>query len=200
MIDCYLTLAWIAKAPQERSRAYVLYGIGQAQLVYLQRKEELEATGVDVGKDLALQHMEKWIATERYHELVEINTGNWAEQDLRKMAAEVGKSDLYRLCFIPFSACVHNNWWHVARANLVRSNSPAHKYVRVPAIWDFSISPTYALTAAKYFSMSLGRLRSGGASDGKPSRSYSVMKSAVRAFMKGKSAKRARTKRPSGKS
>jgi Family of unknown function (DUF5677) len=185
MIDCYLTVAWIAKAPRERARAYVLYGIGQAQLVYLQRKEELETAGSDVQGDSVLRHMERWISSERWPEMIEINTGNWAEQDLRKMAAEVGKTDLYRLAFLPFSACVHNNWWHVARANLVRSDDAAHRYVRVPAIGDFSISPTYPLTAAKYFSMTLGRVQSGGRWDGKRCRSFSLMSRAISQFAKG---------------
>ena len=50
MVDAYITLAWIFDDPLERSRKFLLYGLGQAKLSNEHRKAQLQADGIDPTK------------------------------------------------------------------------------------------------------------------------------------------------------
>jgi len=73
MIDNYINFAWIIKDPLDRSRKYVLYGIGQEKLVIEHRKNEIEREGSDPNDDMFIKYSEAWINSQRFSFFTEVN-------------------------------------------------------------------------------------------------------------------------------
>jgi len=146
MADVHITLAWIMLKPEERSRQFVLHGLGQEKLLL----EHLRARGID---DEVTRSMEGWIDSQRYTFLTEVNVGSWADVSIRDMAEEAGLLDFYRLRYSPLSAEAHSMWNHIARFNLRVCKNPLHRYHRIPEIKTFS--PNYRVfdSAAEMLAM-----------------------------------------------
>ncbi len=146
MADIHITLAWITLKPEERSRQFVLHGLGQEKLLL----EHLKARGVE---DEHTRSMEAWIDSQRYTWLTEVNVGNWADVSIREMADEAKLLDFYRLRYSPLSAEAHAMWNHIARFNLRTCGNPLHRYHRIPEIKSFS--PNYRVldSAAEMLAM-----------------------------------------------
>ncbi len=132
MVDNYITLAWIFADSLDRSRKFILYGLGQAKLGLEHRKSELQAEGHDADNDPIIRVTEAWINSQRYHFLTEVNVGSWSGMDARKMAEEAACLDIYNFAYMPFSAATHSMWHHVARLNLVECPNPLHGYHKMP--------------------------------------------------------------------
>lgn len=150
MTDAYITLAWILKDPVERSRKFVLYGLGQQKLILEHRKVALTADGKDPAQDLVVKATEDWLNTQRFDFLMEVNVGSWSEVPVREMAEEADCLDLYRYAYTPFSAATHSMWHHISRLNLQVCENPLHRYHKVPVDPDLSPEPDYLYRAAKY--------------------------------------------------
>ncbi|HEY4178849.1 MAG TPA: DUF5677 domain-containing protein [Kofleriaceae bacterium] len=146
MADVHITLAWIALKPEERTRQFVLHGLGQEKLLI----EHLKARGVD---DDYTRSSEAWLNAQRYTWLTEVNVGNWADLSIRDMAQETNLLDFYRLRYSPLSAEAHSMWNHIARFNLRTCTNPLHRYHRVPEVRSFS--PNYRVfdSAAEMLAM-----------------------------------------------
>jgi len=146
MADIHITLAWITLKPEERSRQFLLHGLGQEKLLL----EQLKARGVD---DETTRSMEAWIDSQRYTWLTEVNVGNWADISIRDMADEAKLLDFYRLRYSPLSAEAHSMWNHIAKFNLRMCRNPLHRYHRIPEIKSFS--PDYRVfdSAAEMLAM-----------------------------------------------
>jgi hypothetical protein len=146
MADVHITLAWILLKPEERTRLFVLHGLGQEKLLL----EHLKARGID---DATTRSMEAWIDSQRYTWLTEVNVGSWADMSIRDMAEEASLIDFYRLRYSPLSAEAHSMWNHIARFNLRVCENPLHRYHRVPEIRSFS--PNYRIfdSAAEMLAM-----------------------------------------------
>ena len=150
MVDAYITLAWIFNDPLERSRKFLLYGLGQAKLSNEHRKAQLQADGIDPQNDPVVKATEGWINSQRYLFLTEVNLGNWAGIDTRKMAEEAGCIDLYNYVYTPFSAATHNMWHHIGRYNLKGCLNPLHGLHYVPVDYQLPSHTSYLRLAAKY--------------------------------------------------
>jgi len=150
MVDGYITLAWIFLEPLVRSRRFLLYGLGQAKLSIEHRKLQLQNDGIDYQNDPVVMATEKWINGQRYTFLTEVNLGNWAGMDTRKMAEEAGCIDLYNYVYTPFSAATHNMWHHIGRYNLKGCLNPLHGLHYIPIDYQLPISSFYLRLAAKY--------------------------------------------------
>ena len=154
MADVHITLAWILLKPEERSRQYILHGLGQEKLLL----EHLKSKGVD---DDSTRAMEAWIDSQQFTWLTEVNVGSWSDLPVREMADEAGLLDFYRLRYQPLSTASHSMWNQVARANLRVCTNPLHRYHRVPDVkafppdyhcWDAAASmlaDTFALLDSK---------------------------------------------------
>ena len=136
MADLHITLAWILLKPEDRTRQFVLHGLGQEKLLL----EHLKSRGID---DKMTRSMEAWIDSQRYTWLTEVNVGNWAELSIREMAEEAKLLDFYRLRYSPLSVEAHSMWNHIARFNLRTCENPLHRYHRIPEIRSFS--PNYGV-------------------------------------------------------
>lgn len=150
MTDAYITLAWILKDPLERSRKFVLYGLGQQKLMLEHRKATLTAEGKDPAQDPVVKAGEAWLNAQRFDFLTEVNVGTWSEVPVRDMAEEADCLDLYRYAYTPFSAATHSMWHHVSRLNLEVCENPLHRYHKVPVDPEISPDADYLYRAAKY--------------------------------------------------
>lgn len=136
MVEVYITLAWIFESPVDRSKMFVKHGLGQMKLCVAHRKAQLANANEDERADLEqeIARKEEWINSQRWEFLTEVNLGNWAKTDLRKMAEEVGELDLYNASYTPLSAGVHSMWNHVGVFNLRQCQNPLHRFHKVPCV------------------------------------------------------------------
>jgi hypothetical protein len=150
MADVYISLAWILEDPLERSRKFVLYGLGQAKLQLEHRRAQIGDREPTAQERVELEASEAWISSQRFAFLTEVNVGSWSGIQPRKMAEDGGCIDFYNYVYNPFSACVHSMWHHVARYNLRQCANPLHQYHRVPEDPGLPIDLPYLVLAAKY--------------------------------------------------
>lgn len=150
MTDTYITAAWIFIDPLDRSRKFILYGLGQEKLEIEHIKAQLRAQGGDVDNHPLIKFREEWLNSQRFTFLTEVNVGSWSGIDTRKMAEEVGCMDFYRLAYAPFSAATHNMWHHISRYNLVICPNPLHRYHKIPVDLLIPVDIDYLYRAAKY--------------------------------------------------
>lgn len=150
MADVYISLAWILGDPTDRSKKYIMYGLGQTKLQIEHRKAQIESDGEDPSKDPLIEAMERWSSSQRYPFLTEVNIGSWSGLDTRQMAEEAGCLDFYRYVYTPFSASVHSTWHHIGRLNLEPCTSPLHRAHNLPIDPDPDVDPHYLILAAKY--------------------------------------------------
>ena len=150
MADVFISLAWVLKDPLDRSRKFVLYGLGQAVLQLEHRKSQIVDREPTAEEKMLIEASEAWINSQRFSFLTEVNVGSWSGIPTRQMAEEAGCLDFYNYVYNPFSACAHSMWHHVAKYNLRQCANPLHQYHQVPEDPDFPIDPHYFFLAAKY--------------------------------------------------
>lgn len=148
MVDVYVTFAWILKEPLDRSRKYVLYGLGQEKLYLENLKIDLAEKGSE--DYLVVDVIESWINSQRFTFLTDVNVGSWSGLSTRAMAQEADCMDIYRYAYSPFSSSAHSTWNHVAKYNLQPCDNVLHRYHMVPIDPDEPLDPDYLYRAAKY--------------------------------------------------
>lgn len=152
MVDTHITLSWILKDPSDRSKKFVLYGLGQEKLqiellkVSPERNEEV---------DKFISFKENWLNSHRSDFLTEVNVGSMSGLTTRKMAQQAGCEDLYKYAYTPFSGAAHSQWQHISLYNLKRCGNPLHKYHNVPCHVIDGVNPDYFYRSAKYLDLSL---------------------------------------------
>lgn len=158
MIDCYITLAWIMKDPEIRSRTYIDYGLGQEKL-HIEHltsiSERLEDPDQRASCLDEIRQRTAWVNSQQYLFLTPVNVGNWAGIDTRKMAIDIGCEEVYNLEFRPKSAIAHNSWNAIARDNLRPASSALHLTVRLPVVDGCSPDPSIPIHAACYLQSSM---------------------------------------------
>src|ERR1043166_8468855 len=132
MTDLVISLAWILEKPDERSKQYIEYGLGQIKLDVERRRSELHPENPNEDELKIIEASEAWLEGQRWPFLTEVNLGSWSEVSTRKMAEETGLLDFYNYTYQLFSASAHSMWQHVGRLNLRHCQSPLHRYHRVP--------------------------------------------------------------------
>ena len=150
MADVFISLTWVLKDPLERSRKFVLYGLGQAVLQFEHRKAQIADREPTGEEKMLIEASEAWINSQRFSFLTEVNVGSWSGIPTRQMAEEAGCVGFYNYVYNPFSACAHSMWHHVARYNLRQCANPLHQYHQVPEDPDFPIDPYNFYLSAKY--------------------------------------------------
>ncbi len=150
MTDLHITLAWILNSPEERAKKYILFGLGQEKLLIEHYKISLEEQDEpDVKKMVDMK--EAWLDSQRREFMVEVNVGNWAQLDTRRMAQQADCEGLYKFAYVPFSAVAHNAWNHISRYNMIPCTNPLHKNHKIPAILEIPVDMDYLFRATKYF-------------------------------------------------
>jgi len=148
MTDVHITLAWILSEPAERSKKYILYGLGQEKLQIEHLKADADQDDEQIQKMIEIK--EAWLNDQRRDFMTEVNVGNWAGLNTRQMAIEAGCEGLYKFAYTPFSGVAHNMWQHISIYNLKPCINPMHKYHKVPTIRKVPIEPDYVYRSAKY--------------------------------------------------
>lgn len=148
MTDAHITLAWILSGDfQERSRKYILYGLGQEKKLIEHLKNE-----ANPDMDDLIELKEKWLESQRYPFLTEVNLGSWSGSNTRQMAQEADCETLYKFAYEPFSSVAHNMWQHICLYNLKECQNPLHKFHRVPTIAKVPLDEDFVFRSAKYIS------------------------------------------------
>ncbi|HHT9116191.1 MAG TPA: DUF5677 domain-containing protein [Candidatus Wunengus californicus] len=154
MADVYISLVWILKDPVDRSRNFVLYGLGQAKLQLEHRKAQIGDREPTPEEKLMIEASQAWINSQRFTFLTEVNVGSWSGISTCKMAEEADCIDFYNYVYNPFSACTHSMWHHIARYNLRQCANPIHQYHQVPEDPELPIDPYNLYLAAEYLQKS----------------------------------------------
>ncbi len=158
MADVHITLVWILKDPQIRSKRYVDDGLGTVKLEIAHRKAELEANQCDADESAQkaelVRYLQMWIDSQRLDQFIEVNLGNWSGITTRKMAEEADCLDFYNYVYQPFSSAVHSNWWHISDKNTSYCLNPAHRNHRIPTIAPIRADFQWLYLASKYLEKS----------------------------------------------
>jgi hypothetical protein len=150
MADVYISLAWVLKDPLERSRKFVLYGLGQAKLQLEHRKAQIGDRDPTPEEKMLIEASEAWINSQRFTFLTEVNVGSWSGIPTRQMAEEADCIDFYNYVYNPSSACTHSMWHHIAQYNLRQCANPLHQYHQVPEDPEFPMDSYSLYLSAKY--------------------------------------------------
>jgi hypothetical protein len=150
MADNYINLAWIFGDPVDRSRKFILYGLGQEKLQVAHLKAHLDTDKQEAKDNPQVKYREKWIDVQKYTFLTEVNIGSWSGIDTRKMAEQADCIDFYNTSFQSFTSATHNMWNHVGKWNLVICPNPLHRYHGMPAVRPLASEIYFVLEAALY--------------------------------------------------
>lgn len=154
MADVHVSLAWICKAPLERSRRFIHYGLGQVKLMIEHRKRRLAERGDASDSDPVIPVYESWVESQRWLFLTDVDLGSWSGITTRQMALEADCLDFYNHVYVPFSGAAHSTWHHVSIYNLRMCTNPLHRYHRIADVPDGVSDPYFAFLAAKYLNRS----------------------------------------------
>ena len=154
MVENCITIAWILKVPDERSKQFVTYGLGQENLLLEQAKADIRDAGANPEEDSEIEKWEQWINSQRYTFLTEVNVGNWGP-NLREMAKEAGLMELHRNDYAQWSGATHSMWHHVVRYNVQLCKNPLHGHHRVPIIAQIAPEPELLQRAAEYVDIAI---------------------------------------------
>lgn len=146
LADSAITFCYLARigTPQEFER-FRRYGEGQEKLLMLHLQDSYPDQGSLEGRTAEAIGDELGSFAP---ELIQIELGNWAKQDVRKLASKVGLDRLYRLVYTPGSSDVHGSWLSLKHSNLRYCGEPLHRFHRLPS---YSEPPVYlnAMIAAQ---------------------------------------------------
>ncbi len=142
--DVYITLSWIIKDPDNRSKTFIEDGLGSMKLENAHRKvalEEMEEGEQREELQALHDYWDGWLKSQRIPQLLGVNLGSWSGLTVRKMAEEAECVDFYNHVYQPFSAAVHSNWTHVSEKNTVECQNPTHRQHRTAAVIDLDPDP-----------------------------------------------------------
>ncbi|HWK45908.1 MAG TPA: DUF5677 domain-containing protein [Stellaceae bacterium] len=131
MVEVYLTLAFLRNRDEKALwEKYRRHGVGQAKLAFL-KMLDLEAE--EVPEYIKIEELEMLANEDVWQEYTEIELGNWAGLDLRKMSDAAGAKDIYDKYYGWPSSYVHGQWSAVRDTVFDLCLNPLHRYHRVPA-------------------------------------------------------------------
>lgn len=133
IIENIINLSWILKDDsQQRAQMYIKHGRGQEKLQIERLKERLcgLTESSESYRSLAqqIEQREALLSTDQYSFLIDVNVGSWSDKNLRSLAIESGKEDLYKTFFDAFSNATHGTWNMIIKHSMKHSNNPLHRY------------------------------------------------------------------------
>ncbi|WP_231031169.1 DUF5677 domain-containing protein [Sphingomonas sp. IC-56] len=131
LVEIYITLSFLIKKDDDVFwKRYRNYGSGQAKLAYLKL---IDLDSDEVPSYVRLNELEELANEDRWQEFVEIDLGNWAKLDLRRMSEEAGVKDVYDRYYSWPSGFVHGQWSAVRDTVFDLCVNPLHRYHRIPS-------------------------------------------------------------------
>lgn len=108
--------------------AYRNFGIGQAKLAFLKMEQAVGDAPAFIDQETLFQ-----IANEdTWQEFVNVDFGHWANKNLRELATEADKKDIYDRYYDWTSAFAHGHWCSIRDSNFVTCHNPLHRLHRIP--------------------------------------------------------------------
>jgi len=136
MIDNYINLAWIFIDPLERSRKFILYGLGEEKLQIEHLKNRITEQGENPEENEVINNRGEWLDSQRFSFLTEVTIGSWSGLGTRKMAEEADCLELYNNEYQSYSSATHNMWNFVGKFNLIVCPNPLHGFHRMPLVYS----------------------------------------------------------------
>lgn len=131
LTECFITLAYLIHRDDPKLwRAYREHGNGQAKLAYL-KLYELEDD--ELPNHVTRDELERLANEDMWQEFTNIDLGQWAGTDLRKMSIEAGVKEVYDKYYGWPSAFVHGQWTAVRDTVFDLCVNPLHRFHRIPA-------------------------------------------------------------------
>lgn len=126
-----ITFSYLAeKADPSLWFEYRNFGNGQTKLAFL--KTEL-ATGV--APEFVSQETLFDLANEdTWQEYVDVNTGHWANKNLRTLAVDGSTKDIYDKYYDWTSTYSHGHWGAIRDSNFVTCFNALHRFHRIPRV------------------------------------------------------------------
>ena len=153
MTDLHIALSWIMLDLEERTKKYILHGLGEEKLLMEHYKKGVTDDPDNPNNEQIEQLIDfksEWINSQRRDFFVEVNLGNWAQLDYRKMSQEANCENLYNFAYKPFSHAAHNMWPHVSIYNCKTCKNPLHKYHLIPELFEAPLDFDYLFRSCKY--------------------------------------------------
>jgi Family of unknown function (DUF5677) len=148
LADTAITFAYFAKAGTlEDFTRFIEYGEGQRKLLMLQLQDNYpnEKSLEGLSSDEIADEFDVW------PEVLDIELGSWSRKDARRLAAEAGIDDLYRLVFTPASSDLHGSWLSLKSSNLISCAESLHRWHRMPTYAEPPFFVNTAIAAQKLY-------------------------------------------------
>jgi len=131
LAELYISFAYLAaKDDKALWYEYRNFGNGQTKLAFL-KTEIRDGTVPEFMDQEALFQMAN---EDTWQEFVDVNTGHWANLNLRKLAMEGGTKDVYDKYYDWTSTYAHGHWGAIRDSNFVTCFNPLHRFHRIPRI------------------------------------------------------------------
>lgn len=153
MTDLHIALSWIMLDLVDRSKKYILHGLGEEKLMMEHYKNHLEELEDEEDKTTIQEMIDmksSWINSQKRDFFVAVDLGNWSQLDYRKMSQQADCEDLYKFAYKPFSHSAHNMWPHISLHNLRPCENPLHRFHLVPELLEYPLSVDYLYRSCKY--------------------------------------------------
>jgi hypothetical protein len=130
LVEARLTIAYLRAVDNLATwQQYRAYGADQAKLAFLKLLDTENLPGY-----VALDELDHLANEDMWQEMRDIQIGNWAGSDLRKMSDRAALKDTVYDAFYDWtSAFVHANWAAVRDAGFDLCTNPLHRLHRVPS-------------------------------------------------------------------
>ncbi len=129
LADCRITLAYLQhKNDPDLWAKFRKYGVGQAKLALLKLEESAKPP-----HSISMETLKRLANEDVWQEYADIDLGNWAGIDLRKMAEDSGTKDVYDAHYGWNSGFAHGHWSAMRDVTLTTCLNPLHRLHRVPA-------------------------------------------------------------------
>jgi hypothetical protein len=107
---------------------YRNFGSGQAKLAFLKIEQSAGDAPAFIDQEALFQ-----IANEdTWQEFVNVDFGHWANKNLRQLATEADKKDIYDRYYDWTSAFAHGHWCSIRDSNFMTCHNPLHRLHRIP--------------------------------------------------------------------
>lgn len=129
LAELYITFSYLISVGDSKLwDVYRAYGAGQAKLTFLKLEEVLENQPGYLNKE----SVEALANEDMYMDFQDINLGNWANIDLRKMPQVAGCKDVYDAYYSWASSYAHGQWCAVRDVVFTTCHNPLHRLHRIP--------------------------------------------------------------------
>lgn len=154
LAEVVITFAYLLdKDSLDLWRAYRNYGTGIAKLAFLKLEESIG----DLPDFVDPQTLQDIANEDVWQEFINVNLGHWANQNVRTLAIEGKKKDIYDAYYDWTSTYAHGQWGAVRDSNFITCHNPLHRLHRIPRPMH-RLLPSVVPDAVMLVNQSLGLL------------------------------------------